>query len=480
MNDNITLPSDENAERNILGTLINHDELFTQVEDIIDSDMFYSTPNRAMAKILCRLLKQKVVIDEGSVVAEARKQGNTIGINIDDVRYALAELSTFDSPYTLAQDMARVAEYSIRRKLWEAMQRAATKSVILTDDIEGTMDHAVRQIEMLRTSTVPDDGVVDATQALRMVNETVNDNLAGVNKQTVKTGFRFCDAKGGFRQGSLVVIGAFTSVGKSTLAMNMAVNAAKNGTPVAYYSLEMSVVELWSRILNEHTGVSAGKILGYPLRRDEIAAIGGSTDELMKLPLYIDDKATTSFSRMIRSVRMMKKRHGIKIFVVDYLQIFAQNMRGEREETALSNMARELKNICRELDVVCILLSQLRRPGEEKHPTIDMLRGSGQIEESADNIILIDRPDAHPEWNVTSFRYDKNVPVKDHAEMRVCKGRNIGLGTWYVVFDPTRFVFYEEDGYRIGDTIGYDGEPAYVEPVQEPLNRKEEYQNLPF
>ena len=106
---------------------------------------------------------------------------------------------------------------------------------------------------------------------------------------------------------------------------------------------------------------------------------------------------------MIRSVRQMVKKYKIKMFVVDYLQIFSQNSKGSNEESNIAAMARECKNICRELNIVCVLLSQLRRDKEERHPTIDMLRGSGQIEESADNIVLIDRPEAHPEWGVQSF-----------------------------------------------------------------------------
>lgn len=133
------------------------------------------------------------------------------------------------------------------------------------------------------------------------------------------------------------------------------------------------------------------------------------------------------------------------MFVVDYLQIFAQTTRGEKEESMLASMARACKNISKELDIVCILLSQLRRAGESKHPTFDMLRGSGQIEESADNIILIDRPDAHPDWCVTQFKNNKTIPVQGKAEINVVKGRNIGTGCYYVNFDDARFVFYEDN-----------------------------------
>ena len=102
-----------------------------------------------------------------------------------------------------------------------------------------------------------------------------------------------------------------------------------------------------------------------------------------------------------------------------------------------------------------------------------MLRGSGQIEESADNILLIDRPDAHPEWGVMSFHGGKNA--KGLAELRVCKGRNIGLGLYYVGFEAIKTQFYELDGYKIGDEIGYDDgrEISMPEPNSEPQRQEE-------
>lgn len=265
----------------------------------------------------------------------------------------------------------------------------------------------------------------------------------------------------------LYITDGFIVTHNSTLAMNIAVNAAKNNVPVAYYSLEMSVKELWARVVCQHTGVPAWKIMAYALTREEMSLVDGCYTELRGLPIYIDDNATTKFDKMIRSVRTMAKMYGVKMFVVDYLQIFAQGAKNEREETMLSYMARECKNICRELNIVCILLSQLRRAGEVKHPMIDMLRGSGQIEESADNIVLIDRPDAHPEWGVNRFQGNSTLDVKDKAELRVTKGRNIGTGTYYVGFDPTRFVFHELDNYDSNETIS--------ERPKEPTDT-----NLPF
>lgn len=450
------LPSDEKAEVNVLGTLVNHDELFSDIDDIIDSSVFHNKRNQAFFRILKYIIQKKQVVDENAVIACYEKFKDKLNVSLDEIRFAIMEIGANDSPRTFQQDVDRLVDYSIRRKTWETLQKTAAQVTTLTENADTVIGDAMKQLDAIRGSVDIDKGIIDAREALRMVYEQINDNLTGVNKASIKTGFRFSDSKGGIRLGSVVVIGAWTSVGKSSLALNMAVNVATSGIPVAYYSLEMGAVELWSRIIGSNVSISAGKILNYPLKREEVATIDRSMNNLMNIPLYIDDKATTKFSKMLRSVRTMVKKYGIKMFVVDYLQIFSQNSKTANEESNIASMARECKNICRELNIVCLLLSQLRRDKEERHPTIDMLRGSGQIEESADNIILIDRPDAHPEWGVRSFYNNSTETVEGKAELKICKGRNIGLGVYYVGFDANRTQFYELDGYKLGDEIGYD------------------------
>lgn len=475
------LPHDDAAEVNVLGSIMARDELFTHVEDVLTTDAFYGERNRFVFRLFKYILSHGQVIDENSVIACAEKFNGKTNISVDEVRYALMEIAVSNNISAFYQDVERIVEYGMRRKAWELLQTISKKVVTLTENSDDAIGEALKGLDVIRGSVNADSGIIDSKAAVKMVYDQINDNLSGVNKASVKTGYKFTDSKGGLRLGSVLIIGAWTSVGKSALALNISVNVAASGVPVAYYSLEMGAVELWARIVSGYTSISAGKILNYPLRRDEVATIDRQIDNLGNIPLYIDDKATTKFSRMLRSVRTMVKKYGIKMFVVDYLQIFAQNNKGGNEESVIGSMARELKNICRELNIICICLSQLRRDKDERHPTIDMLRGSGQIEESADNIVLIDRPDAHPEWGVQSFHGGKSAAGM--AELRVCKGRNIGLGLYYVGFESVRTQFYELDGYKIGDDIGYDdgsGRAPVVEKKEDMPFDKETDNKTPF
>lgn len=437
------LPQDRDTELNVLGTIINNDGYFSKVEDILNSDAFYDNILKGIFRCVKYLLINNKIADTTAIIDTSKRFAGKLDATIND--YDVMEVVARDCKETFIQDVERIVEYGQRRKAWEILTKAQQRILSLSDDATETMTTTISKIDDIKVMSVVDSDVVDAMGGLQVIYNQINDNINGINKSSINTGFTFTDAKGGLRTGTLVVIGAFTSVGKTSLALNMALNIAKQNIPVAFYSLEMSVSDLWARIICEHTGIPAWKIQGYALKREEIAQIDHATRQLQNIPLYIDDKATTSFERMLRSVRYMVKRYGIKMFVVDYLQIFAQTTRGEKEEAMLASMARACKNISKELNIVCILLSQLRRAGESKHPTFDMLRGSGQIEESADNIILIDRPDAHPDWGVTSFKNNKTIDVHGKAEINVGKGRNIGTGCYYVNFDDSRFVFYEDN-----------------------------------
>lgn len=458
------MPGDINTEKTVLGTIIRQNELYGQVEDILTPDAFKDPYLQVVFRCVRWLIRGQKVVDVNAILGCAKEHHTQHTITEVDV----LDCVSYNSPTTFQQDVERLVDYGRRRKAWKMLQAACNDLLTLTEDADEVMTGAMRQLDDYVGNGSIDNTIITAEQGLRLVYNQINDNLSGINKATVKTGFRFTDAKGGLRLGSVTVIGAWTSVGKTSLAMNMAENMSVCGIPGAYYSLEMGAVELWARLLSHRAGINAGKILNYPLRRDEISSVDHATTPLLNIPLYIDDKATTSFKKVLRSIRTMVKRKRIKFFVIDYLQIFSQNNNG-KEEANIAFMARECKNICRELNIAGIILSQLRRDKEERHPTIDMLRGSGQIEESADNIVLIDRPQAHPEWGVFKFsgKFNKES-IDGKAELRVSKGRNIGLGTYLVGFDAPKTMFYELDGYKIGDDIAFEDDGVA------PVNNKEE------
>lgn len=437
------MPNSIELERNVLGTIIRKNEYYGNVEDILSEDAFYAVPNKMIYRCVRHLLEEGKVADVNAVIATAKENRKTSVLTEFDI----IECAAYNSPNTFLQDVDTIVDYGKRREAWKTFMLAANNVLTLTEDANDIINATKDKIDELSNISNINDGIVDAKEGIERIKKQVKENLDGVNNATIKTGFMFTDEKGGLRLGSILVIGAFTSYGKSSLAMNMAINVAKSGIPVVYYSMEMGTIELWSRVLSKTAGVNANKMMNFPLKIEERRSVDIACEKFANLPLYIDEKSTTKFSKMMRSVRMLVKKRGVKMFFVDYLQIFVQNGVKEKEESALSSMVRECKNLCRELGIVGIILSQLRRNGEEKHPSIEMLRGSGQIEESADSVMLIDRPEARPDWKVDKFLGKfSEVDIKGKAVLNVVKGRNTGLGAYLVGFDQEYTTFYELDG----------------------------------
>lgn len=434
------MPNSIELERNVLGTIIRRNEYYGNVEDILSEDTFYAVPNKLIYKCVKHLIHDGKIADINSIIATAKEGKETYMLTEFDI----IECAAYNSPNTFLQDVDTIVDYGKRREAWKTFMMAANNVLTLTEDANDIMNTAKEKIDELSNISNINDGIVDAKAGIEKIKKQVEENLQGVNNATIKTGFMFTDEKGGLRLGSILVIGAFTSYGKSSIAMNMAINVARSGIPVVYYSMEMGTIELWSRVLSKTAGVSANKMMNFPLKIEERESVNIACEKFSNLPLYIDEKSTTKFSKMMRSVRTLVKKRGVKMFFVDYLQIFIQNGVKEKEESALSSMVRECKNMCRELGIVGVILSQLRRNGEEKHPSIEMLRGSGQIEESADSVMLIDRPEARPDWKVDKFLGKfSEVDIKGKAVFNVVKGRNTGLGAYLVGFDQEYTTFYE-------------------------------------
>ena len=260
------------------------------------------------------------------------------------------------------------------------------------------------------------------------------------NRTCLTTGFSLFDDYFLLRPTTLTVIAAFTSVGKSALAMNISKNVAMHGYGVAYYSLEMGKAELASRGISKDVGVPASIIVNRKLTEQQMMRFREAVESCSGLPIFIDERSTVSFDRTVRSIRTMVKTKGIKLAVIDYLQIYTQV--SDNAEASLAYMARAAKNIAKECGIAVILLSQLNRSGS--HPSIKMLRGSGQIEESADNIVLIDRPEAYPDNSVKKYEGEfENEPVEGTAKFMLVKGRGVGTGCSLVGFDGRYTQFYE-------------------------------------
>lgn len=261
----------------------------------------------------------------------------------------------------------------------------------------------------------------------------------------IDTGFRYLNTlMGGLQRSDLIILAAETSMGKTSLALNISDNVAKGGVGVAVISLEMSERQVVQRIISSNTGLDR-----YKMKLTEnYEVIQRSVSEYKGRPLYLVDIKNNSLSHIIGLIRGIVMKHGVSVVVLDYLQLMSDKSQRSREQE-IGQMARTFKNLAKELNINIIALSQLSRPpkGFSRYPTLSRLRDSGQIEEAADVVLFIYRPEM---CNVSEN--EDGTSTKGMAEIIIAKGRNYGTGKFECKFEAslTKFSDYD-DRSRIRD-----------------------------
>lgn len=429
-------PHDINTEQAVLATLMRYNELYSQYSDILNSGLFYYETEKAIYKAIEGVISEGGITDINSLTDYAQK--HDLGYQIE--RGHFLDIFQLASTNTLEQDIKRLRHMAKQRSCWLLLQQAAQNVLDPMTDLDEIVNGTITALSEVQ-SEINDDGIADFDNALADLQEIIKNNSNG-NRIYLKTGFRLFDDYFLLRPSTLTIIAAFTSVGKTALALNITKRVAMQNIPVAYYSLEMGKAELASRLISKQAETPASILMNKPLMERQRHEFNKAAEEIRRLPIYIDERSTISFERTIRSIRTMVKTRNIKLAVIDYLQIYTQV--ADNVESNLAYMARSAKNIAKELNIAVVVLSQLNRSG--LHPNIKMLRGSGQIEESADNIVLIDRPEAYPDNSVTKYEGEfKEISIVGTAKLILSKGRGVGTGCSLVGFESQYTRFYERD-----------------------------------
>jgi len=262
----------------------------------------------------------------------------------------------------------------------------------------------------------------------------------------IASGFQAIDRfTGGWQETDLVIVGGASSMGKTSFALALAYNAAKyTNTPTVIFSYEMSALQLIRRLASMESGINNKYITNGTLNDKELTKIHTTTNEISGLPLHIDEGNITSLNYLVHRIKEYVKNKEVKLVMVDYLQLVSSKSKAGSREQEVSNVARTLKNLAKELNITVIALSQLNRGvgmRNNSKPTLSDLRESGEIEQAADVVMLIYRPEYYGiEFN------DNGKESKGTANIIFAKGRNIGVGEITLSFksEITKFIDYEE------------------------------------
>lgn len=427
---------DTNCERLVIGTFLSYGQAFHEAREYLTPDSFADPQCRELFTLVSKVADAGDPVDIITVAASASAAGSRLTpADIAEVSASTCVSADF-MPYVL-----RLHELEVRRRLALIGQQFINASTNELEPLDDILNQARERIaEEFRERS---GGVVTLRQTVTELNALIDRNRNGGASGGTPTGFSFLDSGGGLHATDLVIIAGATSQGKTSFALTVALNAACSGTPVAFYSLEMTRTQLSARLVAMKSRVAASSILYAPLSDTDLARVERGIGSLPLEGMLFDDKATSSLDNIIASIRTMRIKRGIGGAVVDYLQILSVNMRGEsNKEQLMGEAARRLKNLAKELGIWIVALSQLSRDRDNPVPSLDRLRGSGQIAEAADVVMLVYRPEVYGKAYPKPFEHKA---VHNTAMIDLAKTRNAAIGRFLCRFIPEVTMFIDED-----------------------------------
>ena len=417
-------------EEAVLGALMIESDAYSLVSDILKPESFYEHRHQLLYKAITTLALQQKPVDILTVTEQLRSTG---------------DLEEAGGPFYITQLSGKVAssahiEYHARIIAQKYLARALItytstiqgKAFDETYDVDDLMQEAEGKLFEISQQNMKKDytqinPVIEEAYALLQKAAARTDGLSGL-----ESGFRGLDKMtSGWQNSDLIIIAARPAMGKTAFVLSMARNiAVNNRVPVAMFSLEMSNVQLVNRLIVNVCEIPGEKIKSGQLAPYEWGQLDYKLKDLIDAPLYVDDTPSLSVFELRTKARRLVREHGVKIIIIDYLQLMnASGMSYGSRQEEVSTISRSLKGLAKELNIPIIALSQLNRGVEQregnegKRPQLSDLRESGAIEQDADMVCFIHRPEYYK-----IYQDEKGRDLRGMAEIIIAKHRNGAVG----------------------------------------------------
>jgi replicative DNA helicase len=429
-------PQSIDSEKALLGAILFRPDAMHDILDTVSADSFYVEKHRIIFRAMEELSNRNEPIDILSLRERLKDQGTLESVGGQAYLTELA--SAVPSPGNLSHYADVVSRKHILRSLIETSYGIAEHAHDESRDAHEVLDSAEKDIYAIGNKVAAHKFVPikDALGIAWDQLESLSKNDGGI--RGVPTGFKELDQLlSGFQPSDLVILAARPSMGKTSLALDIARHAAvRHNVPVGIFSLEMSSQQLVERMLAAESYVDAWKLrTGGVKSETDYDKIRDAFETLSQAPIYIDDKPGNNILSMRAVARRLKRERGIGLIVVDYLQLMAptQTKASDSLVQQVTEISRSLKGLARELNVPVVALSQLSRAVEQRRgkPRLSDLRDSGSIEQDADVVMFIHRED----------RMHEDSDKKNIAEILIEKHRNGPLGRVELYFDDKRSTF---------------------------------------
>ena len=431
-------PWSNEAEQAVLGAMLLDNDAALRAVELVDDALFYREAHRRVFRAMRRLIERRVNIDHITLRDELERKGELDSVGGEGY---LAEL--VDAAVTTANLEAHAAivrEKAVLRQLIEASTAIVSQAYSGAQPANELLDEAeskIFQISQYRKA----EGFSRIKEMLWPTMERI-EKLHQQGKQVtgVPSGFRDLDEMTtGFQPSDLIIVAARPSMGKTAFCLNLAAHAAHEQKGVAVFSLEMSKESLVQRLLCAEARVDSQRVRRGTLSDADFAMMARAAGSLLSCPIWIDDTPALTLLEMRSKARRLRMDNEVGLIIVDYLQLMRSPAYAENRVQEISDISRSLKALARELEVPVIALSQLSRASEqrggERKPILSDLRDSGAIEQDADIVLFIHRPEMYEQMD------KEGNSNEGKAELIVAKHRNGPTGTIELYFHKqfTRF-----------------------------------------
>lgn len=457
-------PQATDLEEAVLGALMLEKDALTEVIDILKVDSFYKDSHQAIFEAILDLFGESQPIDLLTVTAQLRKNGK---LEVAGGAFYITQLtSKVSSAANIEYHSRIISEQAIKRELIRISSEIQKNSFEETTDVFELLDKMEQALfeiseKNIRKNYADLRSIMRDAIAEMEAKKDQKDGLTGV-----PSGFTALDRiTSGWQKSDLVIIAARPAMGKTAFVLSVLRNAAvDHERPVAIFSLEMSSVQLVNRLIAAEAELDSEKIKKGSLHEHEWQQLIHKTAKLSKASLFVDDTPALSILELRAKCRKLKAQHDIQMVVIDYLQLMSGDTKGGsggNREQEIASISRALKKIAKELEIPVIALSQLSRAvetrGGDKRPQLSDLRESGAIEQDADMVMFLYRPEY---YGILHDEHD--ISTEGVGEVIIAKHRNGSLGTVKLRFigKYTKFADLENFGgnpnpANMGKEVGY-------------------------
>ncbi|MGB4958865.1 MAG: replicative DNA helicase [Saprospiraceae bacterium] len=431
-------------EESVLGAIMIDKDGFPSIIEILRKESFYLDKNQVIFTVMAELFGKSQPIDL-LTVHESLKKAAMLE-QVGGISYLMDLTNKVGSAANIEFHARIIAQKYIQRELIRVSTQIIHDSFEDTKDVLELLDEAERGLYDITDQNLNTGYESLAALVVKAQKQIEAVSQKGSDMTGVTTGFVALDKMtNGWQPSDLIIMAARPGMGKTAFTLSLAKNAAESGKAIAFFSLEMANVQLVQRLISMEAEINSNKLRNGQMEEYEWRKLHAAVDKLSQIPIFIDDTPGINIFELRAKCRRLKQNHDISMIVIDYLQLMAgpPNGKSGNREQEISAISRALKGLAKELHVPVIALSQLSRAvesrGGEKRPMLSDLRESGAIEQDADIVTFIYRPDYYGVGDG-----DVETP-SGLTEIIIAKHRNGSLGDVKLRFVP-QYVKFEDPG----------------------------------